>query len=68
MVILMKVGAVIAGVLAIAGIVLLVKKAKAQVIYTCAYCGETFTSFEALFAHVRDVHPDERLPIQGKWD
>jgi len=36
--------------------------------YCCPYCSLCFATYEELVAHVREVHPGERIPIPIDWD
>jgi len=35
--------------------------------YTCPYCEATFSTYEELVAHVKEIHPGERIPIEIWW-
>ncbi len=51
------------GVLGVAAVVgLALARAAPPTVYTCPYCGETFDTYEALVAHIQEVHPGEEIP------
>lgn len=53
----------IAGGLAVAGILFLVLQAKAEPgVWECPYCGATFATYEELAIHIRDVHETGLYP------
>lgn len=43
-------------------------KAKAAGLYVCPYCGLSFETYEELVAHVQNIHPGERIPLEIEWD
>jgi len=61
------VGAILIGTI---GLFVLVaaRPVSAATTFTCAYCGQTFSSLAALQNHVMTVHPGERIPASVKWD
>ncbi len=36
--------------------------------YVCAYCGQTFATYDELVAHIQSVHPGERIPLPIEWE
>lgn len=67
-------GFVVLGALALGGVMVfaLTKKAAAGQpgVYCCPYdpAHGCFDTYEELVAHVQDVHPGERIPIEINWE
>ena len=36
-------------------------------LYCCPYCEECFPSLAELAAHVEEIHPNERIPVDIIW-
>lgn len=36
--------------------------------YVCPYCGQSFSTYEELVAHVQTEHPGERIPLPIEWE
>lgn len=57
---------------AVVGVILATRKAEAAPPpppggYVCPYCGDSFSTYAELVAHVQSVHPGERIPLEITW-
>lgn len=59
-----------AGIAAVAtvGIYAIARAAAPPRVYTCPYCGATFSTYENLVAHVQSEHEGERIPLEITWE